>query len=123
MEIHEAAQVLGMKKREVLSVQDSPAGPVIETFDGCAYIVVPDDLPDAAGRTGLMLFRAPSANGSWAMPVYEQPGAADTEVEPAPDDDGPTEAAETGEAQVSDTEPVDTEVDPAPAKGKGRGNR
>lgn len=120
----EAAAALGLRENEIADVEDSPAGPVIETTDGVRYVIVPEDQPDADGDHGIMFLAAPNEmGGSWPIKVYAQPGAVDTEVDTAPDGDAPVDEAETVAAQASDTEPVDIEVDTAPAKGKGRGNR
>lgn len=119
----EAAAALGLRENEIADVEDSPAGPVIETTDGVRYVIVPEDQPDADGDHGIMFLAAPNeTGGSWPIKVYAQPGAVDTEVDTATDDDAQADEAGT-EAQASDTEPVDTEVDTAPAKSKGRGNR
>lgn len=40
MTVAEAAVLLGMPEREITSTFDSPAGPVIDTFDGGHYIIV-----------------------------------------------------------------------------------
>jgi hypothetical protein len=58
LKTHEAAALLGIPKREVADVASSPAGDVIRTTDGTAYLVA--DTPDAEGKTGLMLLAAPS---------------------------------------------------------------
>lgn len=57
----EAAGLLGCKVVEVEHVAESPAGTVIKTRDGTAYVVVPAAAPDGEGKTGLMLLAAPSA--------------------------------------------------------------
>lgn len=119
----EAAAALGLRENEIADVEDSPAGPVIETTDGVRYVIVPEDQPDADGDHGIMFLAAPNeTGGSWPIKVYAQPGAVDTEVDTETDGDAQADEAGT-EAQASDTEPVDTEVDTAPAKSKGRGNR
>ncbi len=120
----EAAAALSLRENEIADVEASPAGPVITTTDGVRYIIVAEDTPDADGDHGIMFLAAPNeTGGSWPIKVYAQPGAVDTEVDTATDGDAPADDAEALDAGVSDTEPVDTEVDPAPAKGKGRGNR
>lgn len=77
-----AAKLLDCKESEVASVADAPAGLVIATTDGTGYVLVPDDQPDAEGKTGLMLLSAPSekpvavVDGCtlWnAFPVYVSP--------------------------------------------------
>lgn len=40
----EAAVLLGVAEREVVAVFDSPAGPVIDTFDGRHYIIVDGEI-------------------------------------------------------------------------------
>lgn len=53
-----AAALLGIPVREVTSVASSPAGDVITTHDGVAYLLAA--VADAEGKTGLMLLAAPS---------------------------------------------------------------
>lgn len=60
LKTRDAADLLGVPAREIGSIASSPAGDVITTTDGTAYIVVPADTPDAEGKTGLMLLAAPS---------------------------------------------------------------
>jgi len=91
----DAAAILGIKTDELRDVEDSPAGALLTTTDGCRFIVVPEDQPDANGNTGLMLLVAPNETGDWPMAIYAQPGAEAT-------DSGPAAPAE-----------------PEPAKGKG----
>ena len=84
MDLITAAAVLGVPTSEVARVDDSPAGDVVVTTDGCAYIVVPDDRPDGAGQTGLMFLSAPHEHYAGAFRVYTAP-ADDVPVEPAAD--------------------------------------
>ena len=85
------ARALGMKPSEVISVEDSPAGTVITTFDGQALIDVPVDRPDADGKSGLMLLAAPTVGYRGTFPIYAQPGADDA-AEPGGLPDGPAAA-------------------------------
>ena len=120
----EAAAALSLRENEIADVEASPAGPVITTTDGVRYIIVAEDTPDADGDHGVMFLAAPNeTGGSWPIKVYAQPGAVDTEVDTETDGDAQADEAEPVEAPASSTEPVDTEVDTAPAKSKGRGNR
>jgi hypothetical protein len=73
----DAAARLGVPVSEVTKVEDSPAGPIITTFDGVRYVDVPSSTPDAAGRSGLMLLVAPTKTYGGSLPVYAQPGAED----------------------------------------------
>lgn len=120
----EAAAALALRENEVADVEDSPAGPVVTTTDGVRYVIVSEDNPDADGDHGIMFVAAPNETGGpWPIKIYAQPGAVDTEVDTAPDGDAPAADAEAVDAQATDPESGDTEVDTAPAKGKGRGNR
>lgn len=105
----EAAAVLGIKTDELRDVEDSPAGALLTTTDGCRYIVVPEDQPDAAGNSGLMLLVRPNATGDWPMPVFAQPGVEDTDLDTDVDNSG-TEP---------EPAPAAPAADPEPAKGKG----
>jgi hypothetical protein len=66
-----------MKESEVIDAFDSEAGLVVAMFDGTQFIIVPDDRPDAEGKTGLMFFTAPDVPGDKGytgdFPVYAQP--------------------------------------------------
>lgn len=106
----EAAAVLGMKTEELRDVEDSPAGVLLTTIDGCRFILVPEDQPDAAGNSGLMLLVRPNDTGDWPMPVFAQPGVQGDEAEA---DDGQTIVV--GEPAAEPAPPAD----PEPAKGKG----
>jgi hypothetical protein len=83
IDLSSVARTLGMKPSEVLDAEDTDAGLVVDIFDGTRLIIVPDDAPDADGKTGVMYLAAPiSAGGkdyTGDAPVYAQP------VEPAPD--------------------------------------
>ena len=81
MDVPEAARLLGAAEREVLWTEDSPAGVVIATFDGSSYLVVPENAPDGAGKTGLMFLAAPTENYAGSFPVYAAPaGEEDSAV-------------------------------------------
>jgi hypothetical protein len=67
--------MLGMPPSELGDPMDSPGGLVIESLaDGLRYIVVPEDNPDADGKTGLMFLGAPQLEGDRVyvgnFPVY-----------------------------------------------------
>lgn len=109
----EAAAALNIKAKEVADVEDSPAGPVITTTDGVRYVIVPEDQPDANGKTGLMFLAAPNLTGDWPMPIYAQPGAVDTEPEPEAHDGHTIVVGEPT------TEPTASPAEPEPTKGKG----
>ena len=118
----EAAAALNIKAKEVADVEDSPAGPVITTTDGVRYIVVPEDQPDANGKTGLMFLAAPNLTGDWPMAIYAQPGAVDTDPVTDVDNSG----VDSADAQVTTSPAEDTAAAIAalaavaePAKGKG----
>lgn len=84
---HDAARLLGMKTSEIASVEDTDAGVVIGTTDGVYTIVVPEDHPDAEGKTGPMYYGAPSNPYRGSAPVYAAPKrpakAEPTVAEPA----------------------------------------
>lgn len=82
MNIAAAAELLGVPEREILGVDDSPAGPVIRT-SGVAYVVVPDDQPDGAGKTGLMYLAAPVERYTDSFPVYTAPVDLTPPADPA----------------------------------------
>lgn len=67
-----AAALLGCPVREVVNVEDSPAGTIITTFDGSRLVSVPEDTPDAEGQTGLMFLTCPVGYRG-AFPIYAQP--------------------------------------------------
>lgn len=76
----EAAARLGLPVTEIRDVNDSPAGDIVVTTDGVAYIVVPDDNPDSEGKTGVMYLAAPHERYADVFPVYAAP-SDDDEVE------------------------------------------
>lgn len=93
LDLAEIAKTLGMKyadekqrrdgkRNEIVDANDSPGGTVVTTLDGQTYIIVPEDRPDAEGKTGVMWLNAPprviggkveTYNGTF--PVFAQPGA------------------------------------------------
>ena len=86
MDKAQAAQTLGMAEREIVSVQGSKPGPIIQTLDGNAYIVC--DKPDGNGHTGVMYLVPPHPKYDPAknlLPVFRsgKPGATRS---PAPSD-------------------------------------
>lgn len=112
MNIADAAAALSMGEDEITSVESSPAGPVITIHDGTRYIVVPDDLPDADGKTGLMWLEAPNPDFTYSFPIFT----------PSPDDVAELEAASQVEPErFIPTEPGSVApVKKAGAKPKGR---
>lgn len=86
-----AARLLGMKPSEIASVVDTPAGPVIATTDGQRYIAIPDDRPDAEGKTGLAFLQptaCPTTNSGFRVyaphqgdPPLVAPASLEAEVE------------------------------------------
>lgn len=95
----DGARALRIEDREVANVLDAPAGMVVQTTDGVTYVVVPEDRPDADGKTGVMFLVPPTDRYRGTFPVYSQPRevAADTPIDPgdpalpsvAPDPDAP----------------------------------
>lgn len=79
----DAARALSVNTAEIGSVEDSPAGVIVTTTDGVRYVIVPDDSPDAEGKTGLMFLAAPHENYGGSFPIYAQP-----QVDDVLDDDG-----------------------------------
>ena len=77
MDLFDAAALLGVPVAEVRSVDPSPAGDVIVTIDGVAYVVVPEETPDGAGRSGVMYLAAPHERYGDAFPVYTAPADPD----------------------------------------------
>ncbi len=75
----DVARDLGMKNAEILAVEDSEAGLIVDVFDGTRLVIVPEDNPDADGKTGVMYLVAPvSATGqpyTGDAPIFAQPGA------------------------------------------------
>jgi len=71
----EASAIAGMKE-EIVGVDVAPAGDVIHVKDGTVLVLVPEDEPDAEGKTGLMFLVAPlNEKGKYlgTFPVYSQP--------------------------------------------------
>ncbi len=68
--IDQAAALLLTSPAEVASVADGPHGPAVTTTDGCVYWIVPDDDPDAHGKTGIMF--APGGAYRGSFPVYSR---------------------------------------------------
>ncbi|MDO8391053.1 MAG: hypothetical protein Q7V57_11235 [Actinomycetota bacterium] len=68
----EACALLGCADRELVTIDDSPAGVIYRMADGTALIDVVQ--PDAAGKTGLMFAHAPALDGgreySGSFPVF-----------------------------------------------------
>lgn len=54
-----AARLLGVPAREVAAVELDRRGVLITTTDDVRYIVVPDERPDAEGKSGVMLLDPP----------------------------------------------------------------
>ena len=71
MEKSDAAVLLGVPESEIAEVLDGPAGDLITTIDGQAYVNLPDGAPDASGRTGLMFLQPPHEHYAGAFPVYD----------------------------------------------------
>lgn len=67
-----AAKRLGIPEDEVRAVSVEDAGLVVTTTDGQTYIDVPEDQPDANGKTGLMFLVAPSQTYNGSFPVFGQ---------------------------------------------------
>lgn len=72
MKIEQAATRLGMAPREVLAVEDAPAGIIFRLLDGTALIDVPASRPDEDGKTGLMFLVSPHPGYRGVFPVYSQ---------------------------------------------------
>lgn len=103
-ELLAAARRLSMPVEEIAAVEDSPAGTIITTVDGTRMIDVPDDTPDAEGKTGLMLLVKPDPKRLYAFPVYAAPA----------DDDEAVELVEEAEDGRPEHEPGATEPAPGP---------
>lgn len=76
-----AAARLGLPESEIRDVTAHEAGTVIVTTDGIAYLDVPADRPDGAGKTGLMYLAAPHDRYGDAFPVYTAPELLDGDLE------------------------------------------
>lgn len=98
MNIEAIAARLGVPAREIASITETPAGVVVVGVDGSQLIVVPDDRPDAEGKTGVMFFTLPHPKYRGTFPVYAQPldddQADDVEPQPAPRRGRPPKAKE-----------------------------
>jgi hypothetical protein len=113
-----AARLLGVPRSEISEVTDAPAGDVIVTEDAARYVVVPDDQPDARGKTGLMYLVAPTTGYTGSFPVYAQPGAVATDAaEPEPQDEkGEDEKGEDEGSEQDEKTPERQQPPPAPHK-------
>lgn len=80
--IARAAKILSMRPADIVEADEAPAGFVMTTRDGVRMVDVPEDQPDAEGKTGLMLLVKPNPKRTYAFPVYAQPVDADDETEP-----------------------------------------
>jgi hypothetical protein len=67
----EAARRLGAGPWEVTDVEDGDSGLIVTLFDGGKYIIVPDDRPDLAGRTGVMYLNPPTSSYAGVFPVFQ----------------------------------------------------
>jgi len=88
-----ACELLGCSDRELVSIDETPAGVLYHTIDGNALLLVPDATPDFGGKTGLMFAHAPVLDGraySGGFPVFT----------PFPDDEA--DAATAAEAAAAD---------------------
>jgi hypothetical protein len=106
----EAAVKLGCPHHEVSGTVDTATGDVIAMADGSSYILVPEDNPDAGGKTGLMYHRLPHEDYSGTFPVYELTAeeaaairAESAEVEP---EEATTELEEADPAEAETASPV-----------------
>lgn len=98
MNTTEAAMFLGAPEHEIVDVYDTPAGTCIVTSDGNTVIVVPVDIPDGDGKTGLMFLTAPDVPGGYRgdFPVFvNPPEEEDTMI-------APSASADTRDVGVSD---------------------
>lgn len=87
-----AAKALGMAEREIAGVEQTEHGVVVRQTDGSSYIDIPEDQPDANGRTGLAYFAAPCKGYAGVFPVFAPPV----------DSAGITEADENSSAPTGD---------------------
>lgn len=82
----DAARLLGIPVREIADVGDSPAGTLITTTDGVIYVHVPEEAPDADGKSGLMYLAKPHSNDApVGFPVFAQETDEDAPTEDAAD--------------------------------------
>lgn len=80
----EAAEIVRVRPSEIVSVREAPEGLVITIRPSTAYVLVPEDRPDAEGKTGLMLlWPTPSPSTNRAFPVYAR-ALPKSEPEPEP---------------------------------------
>lgn len=111
-----AAEALGVPAREIADVLESPAGLVVHTTDGVGYIIVPDDQPDADGKTGLMLLAKPTESWSGSFPVFaNEPTPTTDPADPAPAN--PAASSEGDQAPADPAggqEPAAPPADPVP---------
>ena len=119
-----ASALLGCKIDEVADVSDAPAGTVITTTDGTAYVNASE--PDAEGKTGLMIFEPKHSKAvmtvdgvtTWnEFPVYvneiEEAGDVDAEGS-APD--APASSPDGGDLDVAEITAEVMEMEPAELK-------
>lgn len=82
----DVARLLGMGEHELGDPEDTPGGVVVDSLiDKNRYIIVPEDRPDAEGKTGVMFLAAPAValgyNGGF--PVFANFGGDAGEAEAA----------------------------------------
>ena len=73
---------------EITSVDVVDEGTLVVTSDGVKLVQVPEDQPDAEGKTGWMLFEKPDPDFVYAAPVYaraetpeaDEPAEGDVDV-------------------------------------------
>jgi hypothetical protein len=102
----EAAQMLGMKDSEVVSVEEADEGLVITTTDGSQLVLVSPDRPDGAGKVGLMFLRKPRPDMVTDFPVYasgDSKDAAPSAPEVSLTGDAPAEPAPAELVELVDT--------------------
>ena len=115
--ISRAARLLSMRPQDIKSADEAPAGFVMTTFDGVTMVDVPEDRPDGAGKTGLMLLVKPNPEREYTFPVY----TPHPESEDEPDDE-PQDVEELGQDLA---EAIDEQRDklrklvPPPRSGRG----
>lgn len=105
MDKTDAARLLGVPVTEIAEVLDSPAGDLITTADGQTYVHLPDDQPDASGRTGLMFLQPPHDRYVGSFPVYD----GTVTVDPGPAEVAPKRRKRTtqpAEPTTSDQQPT-----------------
>jgi hypothetical protein len=85
----DAARLLGMKPAEVVAVETINGDLVITTHDQFRTVVVADDHPDGAGRSGIMAYRLPDGfpdGAEFPGPVFTPRKADVTDDDQGPDD-------------------------------------